>query len=104
MASNQDLEAKYQRALQRLSELVLQRDRCLLQLDTLASLPLSISPRAGHVAEFDMNAARELLNDVQRQSHMIEIAVDAVNEAAQAAGHQQVVWLKMPRSHRGEQG
>ncbi len=84
--------------MQRLSELVQERDRCLLQLDTLASLPLSISPRAGHVAEFDMDAARELLDDVQRQSSLIEIAVDAVNEAARAAGRQQVIWLKMPRS------
>ncbi len=103
MATN-DLEAKYQRALQRLSELVQERDRCLLQLDTLASLPLSISPRAGHVADFDMGTARDLLNDIQRQGHMIEIAVDAVNEVAQQAGHPQVIWLRMPRSHGGEEG
>ncbi len=49
MAAN-DLEGRYERSLQRLSELVQERDRCLMELETLASLPLSVSPRSGHVA------------------------------------------------------
>ncbi len=97
MAAN-DFEGRYKRSLQRLSELVQERDRCLMELETLASLPLSIGPRSGHVAEFDLGKARELLDSVQRQTRLIEVAIAAANEAAQAISRPQVTWMKISRN------
>jgi hypothetical protein len=101
--ADNNLEGSFQRAIERLSELVQQRDRCLSQLETLATLPLSISPRSGHVAEFDLAGARELLDSLEQQTGLIEQAIQAVNRLARESGRVGVVWIKMPRG-KNEQG
>ena len=88
--------------MRRLSDLILQRDRCLLELDTLASLPLSISPRSGHVAEFELEAACELLDAIEKQTAQIQQGMDAVNEIARQMQRTPLVWLKMPRRNSAD--
>lgn len=100
MLENQP-EAQYQQALETLSRLVRERDQCLLQLDTIASLPLSISPRSGHVAEFDLRDARELLDSIEQQTLWIHQAIEEANRHADACGRPRVTWLRMPRSNGG---
>ncbi len=82
--------------MQRLSELVHQRDRCLMELERRASLPLSISPRTGHIAEFDVPAARKLLEDIAQQTACIDQALEDVNRAGVAAGRPPVDWIQIP--------
>ncbi len=94
-------EAQYQRALEQLSRLVRERDQCLLQLDTIASLPLSISPRSGHVAEFSVRDARELLDSIEQQTVWIHQAIEEANRHADTCGRPRLAWLRMPRSNGG---
>lgn len=76
----------------------------MLRLDTIASLPLSISPRSGHVAAFDVEDARQLLASIEQQTAQIQQAIDEANTHADACGRPRVVWLLMPRSNRRPDG
>ncbi len=91
-----EADRHYQEALGRLSDLVRERDQVLLQLDTLASLPLSISPRSGHVAKFDTGHAQRLLEKIERQNLRIEQAMRTVNEIAAENGLPKIDWLELP--------
>ena len=96
-----DAERQYEEALQLLSSLVEQRDRVLLQLDTMASLPLSISPRSGHVSEFDLEAAQKLLTQIHQHTQSIGQAMELVNQYAEECSRPEVRWLKMPHGRSG---
>jgi hypothetical protein len=95
-----DAEKRYEDALQQLSDLVEQRDQALLQLDTMASLPLSISPRSGNVAEFDLDTAQMLLDRVHTQTERIRTAMEMLNRYAEQCSRPEVRWLKMPASRK----
>ncbi len=87
----------YEKALQNVSQLVLQRNELLYQLDELASLPLNISPASGHVAEFDARIAMQIIQRIDRQTVAITSALEVANRYAQECGMPQVDWLPMPR-------
>lgn len=91
-----EAERHYQQALERLSDLVQRRNQALLQLDTMVSLPLSISPRSGRVAKLDAGAARRLLDQVERQNDHIAQAMETVNQLAAQLGRPRIEWLAMP--------
>ncbi len=91
-----EADTRYQEALGQLSDLVRERDQLLLQLDTMASLPLSISPRSGHVAKFDTAHAQRLLEKIGRQSLRIEQMMETVNQYAEQVGLPKIEWLELP--------
>ncbi len=89
--------ALYERTLRNLSELVSQRNEMLFELDEMASLPLSVGPASGHVAEFDVQTAMQLLKRIERQTIGIAVALEKTNQYARECGMPQVEWLPMPR-------
>ncbi len=95
MAAN-PLEERYQTARSELSRLVRERNECLQRLETLAALPLSLSPGAAYVGEFDVQEALQLIDAIQQQTRSIESAMQSINQAAQELGYSAVLWMKMP--------
>ncbi len=87
----------YDRALKGLSDLVMQRNELLYELDEMASLPLNISPASGHVAEFDAQMAMLLIQRVDRHNVAIQSALAEANRYAHECGMPEVSWLPMPR-------
>ena len=86
-------EEMYQQAKKQLSALVLKRNELLLRLETLATVPLTITPASGHVAQFDAEEAARLLRRIQQQTALIAAALDEVNRYAGQAGQPGVNWV-----------
>ncbi len=93
-----DDNGRYNTALQELSRLVKRRNQYLLKLDTLASLPLAISPQSGHIAEFDLAAARAILEKVESETQLIQQVAQDLNRLAEECGLPGVQWLPLPES------
>ncbi len=89
---------RYNRALQELSRLVQRRNQYLLKLDTLASLPLAISPQSGHIAEFDVAGARAILDRIESETELIQQVAQDLNRLAEDCGLPAVQWLQLPES------
>ncbi len=93
-----DDNAHYQTALHELSRLVQRRNQYLLKLDTLASLPLAISPQSGHIAEFDLAGARAILDRIESETELIQQVAQDLNRLAEDCGLPTVQWLPFPES------
>ncbi len=92
---------RYDAALQELSRLVRRRNQYLLKLDTLASLPLAISPQSGHIAEFDLAEARAILDSIESETELIQQVAEDLNRLAADTGLPEVQWMQLPQSADG---
>lgn len=100
MARDDDLEAKLNGAKKQLSALVLRRNSLLLRLDSLATLPLNITPASGHVAEFDVRTAQRLMISIEKVTVRIASVMDEYNQYAERCGVPEVDWLQIPRGKK----
>ncbi len=96
MASDEN--TRYNTALHELSRLVQRRNQYLMRLDTLASLPLSIGPSSGHIAEFDATGARRLLDSIESETQLIRQVAQDVNRLAEECGLPPVQWMPLPEA------
>ncbi len=95
---------QHQQSMWRLAELVLQRNRSLLRLNTLAILPLGLTPASGMIAEFDTHAARKLLDQIDRQTERINDALAETNHQGGLCGSAPVTWRPTPVFKDGRTG
>lgn len=95
---NGNSKDRYWQAVHRLSDLVVRRNEDLIELESMATLPLSLSPAAGHVGRFDHQKARALLERVEQLTGMIDSALAEVRREADAAGMPAVDWIEMPET------
>lgn len=84
---------RYWRALHLLSELVVQRNQILLELEHMATVPLGLTPAEGFVGTFDSKRGRDLMALMDRINVRIDDALGDVRRQAEAANMPPVDWL-----------
>jgi hypothetical protein len=84
---------RYWRALHLLSELVVQRNEILLELEHMATQPLGMTPAEGYLCRFDSRRGRDLMGLMDRLDQRIDDAMADVRQQAEAANMPAVEWL-----------
>ncbi len=80
-----------------LSDVVLRRNQSLVRLNSLTTLPLTVTAGSGFIGAFDMHTAMSLLGEIARQTERINDALAAANQFASRAGRSTIGWMEMPR-------
>ncbi len=91
---------RYWQAVHRLSDLVVRRNEELIELESMATMPLGISPAGGFVGRFDIERARVLLDRLDALNALIEDAMVEVRREAEAVAMPPVEWMDVPHSRR----
>ena len=94
--NNESVLPRYEAGLATLATLVAQRNQMLFELETLARLAGMVPVDDNLVAEFNLEAASQLLRKIGMQTQMIALAMEEVNCAATECGKAPVDWLPMP--------
>ena len=87
---------RYQQAMWNLSDVVRRRNQSLVRLNSLTTLPLTISAGSGFIGAFDMNSAMRLLGEIARQTERINDALAEANQFADRTGKGTMGWMEAP--------
>ncbi len=91
---------RYWNAVHKLSDLVVRRNEELIELESMATMPLGISPASGFVGRFEVERARRLMDRVDALTALIEDSMAEVRREADAAAMPPVEWMDVPHSRR----
>ncbi len=92
------VERRYEQAVQQLHQLVYWRNEYLRELDAMCCLPMQTKPSEGYVMEFDVRRASQLLDRISLQNVQIVRAVETVNRYASAVGRNRLEWRSQPQA------
>ncbi len=89
-------ERAYEQARRKLFDLVLDRNKLLLRLNGLTTIPLELQPSSGMIGGFDTKQAGNILVEVEELARQIDEALAEVNELAVSCGKPFIGWYATP--------
>ena len=92
--NHDDPRGRYDTAMQKLSELICQRDGFLQDLDAMCVHASGASAQHGLVAAFDVERARRIIKRIARQNSQIARTMATVNKYAAAPDEPSVGWRR----------